>query len=65
MAVADATKNGNGRGYATMVTVGGALLLGFNIAVSLFGNVSLRERMAVLETEMRNIKELVIQHVRP
>lgn len=55
----------NGKGYATMVTIGGALLLGFNIAVSLFGNVSLRERMAVLETEMRNIKELVIQHVRP
>lgn len=61
--MADA-KNGNGRGYATMVTIGGALLLGFNIAVSLFGNVSLRERMAVLETEMRNIKELVVQHIK-
>ena len=62
--MADTFKNGNGKGYATLVTLGGALLLGFNIAVSLFGNASLRERMAVLETEVRNVKELVKEHVR-
>lgn len=53
----------NGKNYSTLITLGGALLLGFNIAVSLFGSVSIKERLAVLETRVTNLKESIDSHI--